>query len=123
MGCTTLAIGGARTLNAKTLVKNRSRQRDRPATRGLVSEVRRNSAKSAARALDVLYHFGAQRKPLRATDIAHAFNLSPSSADQLLKTLVELAYLTFNTRTKLYFPSMRLLGFADMLTRYYGGES
>lgn len=104
-------------------MNSRSHEKDRPATRGLVRGIRHRWAKSAGRALDVLQHFGVQGKPLRATDIAHAFDLSPSSADQLLKTLVEMAYLTFNARSKLYFPSIRLLGFADMLSRYYGGET
>jgi DNA-binding IclR family transcriptional regulator len=102
--------------------KAEEHKKERLATRGVVREIRFAPAKSAGRALDVLHHFGSKQKPLRATDIAHAFDLSPSSADQLLKTLVELAYLTFNGRTKLYFPSMRLLGFAEMLSSHYGGE-
>jgi DNA-binding IclR family transcriptional regulator len=85
-------------------------------------ELRRNSAKSAARALDVLEYFGAQARPMRAGEIARVFSLSPSTTDQLLKTLVDCAYLTFNPRTKLYFPSVRLLGFASMLSNYYDGE-
>ncbi|OYX21979.1 MAG: hypothetical protein B7Z04_00960 [Rhodobacterales bacterium 32-66-9] len=54
---------------------------------------RRNISKSAVRALDVLEHFAAVRRPLRATDIANALDLHPSSADQLLKSMVDAAYL------------------------------
>jgi DNA-binding IclR family transcriptional regulator len=87
-----------------------------------IRERRRNAAKSAERAFDVLHYFGAEARPLRATEIRRAFHLSPSSADQLLKTLVDSAYLTFNAATKLYFPSPRLLRFATMLTRHYRGD-
>src|SRR5690606_14818464 len=54
---------------------------------------RRNISKSAVRALDVLEHFAAVRRPLRATDIAHALDIHPSSADQLLKSMVDSGYL------------------------------
>jgi len=101
-------------------------QNENKATRGQANapqrELRRNSAKSAARALDVLEYFGTQARPVRAGEIARVFALSPSTTDQLLKTLVDCAYLTFNPRTKLYFPSVRLLGFAGMLSNYYDGE-
>lgn len=85
-------------------------------------ELRRNAAKSASRALNVLEYFGEEARPLRAAEISRVFHLSPSSTDQLLKTLVDSAYLNFNPRTKLYFPSLRLLGFANMLMANYGGD-
>ncbi len=85
---------------------------------------RRNISKSAVRALDVLEHFAAVRRPLRATDIAHALDLHPSSADQLLKTMVDSAYLLIDLEGKLYRPSPRLLPFANWLAEgFFGGDA
>ncbi|MDB5451556.1 MAG: hypothetical protein JWO33_134, partial [Caulobacteraceae bacterium] len=82
---------------------------------------RRNISKSAIRALDLLEYFAVVKRPLRATDIAHAFNLHPSSTDQLLKTMVDSAYLLIDPLEKLYYPSPRLVRFANWLTSgYYG---
>lgn len=83
---------------------------------------RRNISKSAVRALDVLEHFAAVRRPLRATDIAHALDLHPSSADQLLKSMVDAAYLLIDAEGKVYRPSPRLMGFANWLAENYFGE-
>jgi DNA-binding IclR family transcriptional regulator len=84
---------------------------------------RRIAAKSAARAFDILDYFGAESRPLRAGEIAQTFKFSPSTTDQLLKTLVHRGYLTFSQSTKLYFPSVRLLTFANMLSTHYGGPN
>lgn len=85
---------------------------------------RRNISKSAIRALDVLEYFAIVKRPLRATDIAHALELHPSSTDQLLKTMVDSAYLLIDPMEKLYYPSPRLVRFANWLTSgYYGGEN
>lgn len=67
------------------------------------------------RALDILEYFGVQRQPLRAKQIVHRFNLHHSSADQLLKTMVEAGYLVFDPATKLYDLSFRLAKFAGWL--------
>lgn len=84
---------------------------------------RRNISKSAVRALDVLEHFAAVRRPLRATDIANALDLHPSSADQLLKSMVDAAYLLIDPEGKLYRPSPRLLSFANWLEEgFFGGD-
>lgn len=86
--------------------------------------LRRNISKSAVRALDVLEHFAAVERPLRATDIAHALDLSPSSADQLLKSMVDAAYLLIDPEGKLYRPSPRLLPFANWLSEgFFGGSA
>ncbi len=83
---------------------------------------RRNISKSAIRALDVLEYFAIVKRPLRATDIANALNLHPSSTDQLLKTMVDSAYLLIDPMEKLYYPSPRLVRFANWLTSGYYGE-
>lgn len=91
-----------------------------------VSEVvldERHLSKSALRALEVLEFFAANRNPARAIEVAHALSMSPSSADQLLKSMVSRAYLIFDPQRKVYHPSPRLLGFAGMLQETYFGES
>lgn len=84
---------------------------------------RRNLAKSATRALDVLEYFSAMKRPLRASEIGHAFGWHSSSTDQLLKTMADSGYLIFEASRKLYRPSPRLVRFGAWLTAdYYGGE-
>jgi len=84
---------------------------------------RRNLAKSATRALDVLELLAELRRPLRATEIAKAFGWHGSSTDQLLKTLVDSGYLIFDAPRKHYRPSPRLVNFAAWLTAdYYSGD-
>jgi DNA-binding IclR family transcriptional regulator len=78
-----------------------------------------NLAKSAIRALDVLELFGELRRPLRAVEINSYLELSPSSANQLLKTMVDGAYLIFDPVTKRYFPSPRLALFGGLLSASY----
>lgn len=81
----------------------------------------RHLSKSALRALDILDLFAERGRPVRAIEVAHALQLSPSTADQLLKTLVSRAYLIFDLATKHYHPSPRLLRFSTFLdAAYYG---
>jgi DNA-binding IclR family transcriptional regulator len=90
---------------------------------GALLKDERHVSKSALRALEVLEFFAARRRPARATEVARSLGLSPSTADQLLKTLASRAYLILDVRRKLYHPSPRLLGFAALLGRsYFGGD-
>jgi len=82
---------------------------------------RRNISRSAARALDVLEFFGTARRPLRAVEIARELEMSPSSANQLLKTMVDSAHLVFDAREKTYLPSPRLAAFGSWMGGIYGG--
>ena len=59
-------------------------------------------AKSAIRALDILELLARTGKPLRAVEIASALALSPSSTHQLLKTMMDSAYLIFDPVSKRY---------------------
>jgi len=70
--------------------------------------------------LDVLEYFGKARRPLRAIDIARALELHASSADQLLKTMVDSAHLVFDARAKTYAPSHRLAEFSAWMTAFQG---
>lgn len=83
---------------------------------------RRNVSRSATRALDVLEQFGQVRKPLRAVDIVRQLGLHPSTVNQLLKTMVESAHLTFDATTKTYLPSPRLARFSSWVIETYGTD-
>jgi DNA-binding IclR family transcriptional regulator len=83
-----------------------------------------NLAKSAVRALDVLELFGQIGCPLRAVEINRYLGLSPSSANQILKTMVDSAYLVFEPETKRYCLSPRLAQFGGRLSaEYFGGDT
>ena len=83
---------------------------------------RRSLSRSATRALDVLEYFGQVRRPLRAVEIARKLGLHPSTANQLLKTMVESAHLAFDATTKTYLPSPRLTRFSRWMIDTYGGD-
>jgi DNA-binding IclR family transcriptional regulator len=82
---------------------------------------RRSVSRSAVRALDILEYFGQARRPLRAIEIFSALGLHPSTANQILKSMVESAHLVFDVRTKTYQPSHRLARFGAWVTECYGG--
>ncbi|MFA7604785.1 MAG: helix-turn-helix domain-containing protein [Novosphingobium sp.] len=84
---------------------------------------RRSISRSATRALDVLEAFGTARRPLRAIEIARLLDLTPSTANQLLKTMADSAHLLFDARTKTYRPSPRLAAIACWITETYGLDS
>lgn len=84
---------------------------------------KKNLSKSATRALDVLEYFALMGRPLRAVEIAQALDLRTSSTDQLLKTLVDSAYLMFDSTQKLYYPSPRLVNFGSWLATNYFGDN
>jgi DNA-binding IclR family transcriptional regulator len=63
--------------------------------------------KSGARAIQVLEFFRSRGCPARAIDVGRELELSPSSTNDLLKTLVEIGYLEFNESSKFYFIGAR----------------
>jgi DNA-binding IclR family transcriptional regulator len=83
---------------------------------------RKSLSRTATRALDVLECFGAERRRLRAVEIATRLGLSGSTTNQLLKTMVDSAHLVFDAVSKTYFPSPRLVGFCDLVAEAYGRE-
>lgn len=84
----------------------------------------RHLSKSALRAFELLEFIAVRAGPVRATEVAQALELSPSSADQLLKSLASRAYLIFDSEDKLYRPSPRLLSFSAFLGQsYFGGRN
>lgn len=83
---------------------------------------RRNLSKSATRALEILDCFARIKRPARAVELGQSLGYQTSSADQLLKTMVDAGYLVFDPKTKLYFPSPRLMAFGAWLEQSYYGE-
>ncbi len=83
---------------------------------------RRSLSRSATRALDVLEYFGVMRRPLRAIEIARRFELHPSTVNQLLKTMVDSAHLTFDAASKTYLPSPRLTRFSRWMMENFGSD-
>jgi DNA-binding IclR family transcriptional regulator len=82
-----------------------------------------NVAKSAIRALDIVELLARAGKPLRAIEIAGALGLSPSSAHQLLKSMMDSAWLVFDPLTKRYHASLRAANAGGALTDSYFGHA
>lgn len=82
----------------------------------------RSLSRSATRALDILEYFGEMRRPVRAIEVARRFDLHPSTVNQLLKTMVASAHLTFEAATKTYLPSPRLTRFSSWMVDVYGSD-
>ena len=59
---------------------------------------------------------------MRAMEISAALDLHSSTTNQLLKTMVDSAHLTFDARTKTYLPSPRLVPFGAWMLRSYGAS-
>lgn len=64
--------------------------------------------KSVGRVLAVLELFEQRRVAMTATDICEALGYPNSSADALLKSMVSLGYLSLDTQSRAYFPSLRV---------------
>lgn len=73
----------------------------------------KNVVKSVARVLEVLEFFAQQRKPMSGIQICRALNYPKSSANAILKSLVELGYLALNPDNLKYFPSLRVTYLGD----------
>lgn len=80
-----------------------------------------DSPKSAIRALQILELLAASDTPLRAIRIAGPLGISPSSANQLLKAMVDWGYLIFDPVAKLYAASPRMAKIADPVSGEYFG--
>lgn len=71
--------------------------------------------KSVGRALAVLELFEQRREPLTATDVCRELGYPNSSTDALLKSMVNLGYLSLDTQSRSYFPSMRVTRLGEWL--------
>ncbi|MFZ5705176.1 MAG: IclR family transcriptional regulator [Pseudomonadota bacterium] len=66
------------------------------------------SVKSASRVFEILELFDTCRLPLSATDVVRKLGWPQSSTVALLKTLVSLGYLAYDTFERTYLPTMRV---------------
>jgi DNA-binding IclR family transcriptional regulator len=67
-----------------------------------------NVVKSAGRALAILEYFDEIMRPATAVEIRTRLGLPPSSASALLRSLVNLGYLHYNTSRRTYRPTLRV---------------
>lgn len=65
-------------------------------------------SKSVARVFEILELFRETKEPMRAVDIRNALGYPQPSTLALLKNMLELGYLSFDRRTKAYFPTSQL---------------
>ena len=78
--------------------------------------------KSCARALDVIEYFTSTARPARTAEISANLGIPHSSADEILRTLLGKGYLTFNSRTKHYAPSYKIIGTCRAIEQgFFGG--
>jgi DNA-binding IclR family transcriptional regulator len=77
--------------------------------------------KSGARSIEVIEFFHRNRRPARAIEIGADLHLAPSSANDLLKTLVNTGYLEFDEQTKAYFLGARAALFARWASSLFPG--
>lgn len=75
----------------------------------------KNVVKSVARVLEVLELFAQRREPMSGIEICRSLNYPKSSANAILKSLVELGYLALNPDNLKYFPSLRVTYLGDWL--------
>lgn len=78
--------------------------------------------KSVGRVFGVLELFKTHQKPLSATEVCNYLDYPKSSADALLKSLVNLGYLTVDLNTTKYFASLRVATLGDWLPELYGAS-
>jgi DNA-binding IclR family transcriptional regulator len=78
-----------------------------------------DSPRSAIRALQILELLATAGRPLRAVEITKELALSPSSAIQLLKIMMDWAYLVFDPFTKRYYPSPLVARLSGTLNKDY----
>lgn len=75
--------------------------------------------KSGARVIDVLEFLNCLSAPARAVEICRALDLPASSANDLLKTLVDTGFLDFDETTKTYALGLRAAKFGLRLAANY----
>jgi IclR family KDG regulon transcriptional repressor len=72
--------------------------------------------KSARRVFDILELFRERQCPLRLKDVADSLDMPTSSAAALLKTMAQLNYLSFESTSRAYLPTIRLSQLANWVT-------
>lgn len=89
---------------------------------GRSTNVARAGVKSCGRTLDVLEFFSGTTGPVRTSEVSKALGLPNSSADEILRTLAARGYLMFDSRTRRYQPSYKIVGLSQAIDHnYFGG--
>ena len=87
-------------------------------------KVQSQHVKSGDRALKVIELFYHLRRPSKASEISDGLGIPRSSAHELLHTLVDTGFLTFDHKRRTYFPSLRIVRLCQWLSPFYfGGTS
>ncbi|TXL72311.1 helix-turn-helix domain-containing protein [Vineibacter terrae] len=87
-----------------------------------VPENERSVVKSVGRVFEVLEAFNDVRKPLAAIEIAKRLDYPPSSTAALLKSMVQLGYLSFERAGRTYFPTVRIAIISEYLHGVFFGK-
>jgi DNA-binding IclR family transcriptional regulator len=78
--------------------------------------------KSGFRALEIIRCLEQSVEPMRGLDISEILDIPKSSTTELLKTLTALGYLSYDSKTKRYAPSFRLVTIGRRISqRHFGG--
>ena len=79
--------------------------------------------KSARRVFDILELFRERQCPLRLKDVVDSLGVPTSSAAALLKTMAQMNYLSFESTSRAYLPTLRLHQLGSWVTsaNYEGG--
>ena len=67
-----------------------------------------SSIRSIKRSFEVFELFDVKRTPMSATDIARSLGTPLSSTLDLLKSISAMGYITYDSRARTYFPSLRI---------------
>jgi DNA-binding IclR family transcriptional regulator len=73
--------------------------------------------KSARRVFDILELFRERQCPLRLKDVVDSLGMPTSSAAALLKTMAQLNYLSFESTSRVYLPTLRLSQLGSWVTQ------
>jgi len=84
-------------------------------------KVQSQHVKSGDRALKVIEFFYHLRRPSKASEISDGLGIPRSSAHELLHTLVDTGFLTFDHKRRTYFPSLRIVRLCQWLSPFYFG--
>lgn len=79
--------------------------------------------KSARRIFEVLEYFESVQRPISLKEIANRYEYPTSSAAALLKSMVSLGYLFYDSYNRTYMPTMRIAQMGSWLNSGLFGES
>ncbi len=82
-----------------------------------------STIKTARRIFEVLEYFEEVQRPISLKEIAHQYGYPTSSASALLKSMVILGYLFYDSYNRTYMPTMRIAQMGGWLKSGLFGES